>query len=157
MAFRMQAPPHNRGTHGTSLSYIILFQATLWCRHSSVHYCSMIYSRHPTCWHSGAHRRRSHNSATLNMFWLSMTPTGDDGSPLFISSDFFARMGDKRRNSFCYNAKNSTHTFLQEYFFSSLLDSTILHRFTIHSIYIYLARYLRLLLRRWMMKPNGIT
>ena len=62
--------------------------------------------RHPTC-------------------WLSMTPTGDGGSPFVHVLRIFARMGDTRRHFFCYNAKNSTRVFLRFLYFKaqSYIDS----------------------------------
>ena len=70
-----------------------------------------------SCWHSGVHRRYPQSRGT-NMCWLSVTPSGDGGFPLLISSNSsrgWVTQGDissattrRIRSSFCYNAKNST-------------------------------------------------
>ena len=65
----------------------------------------------------GAHGRYPQFRGT-NVCWLSVTPSGDGGFPLLISSNSsrgWVTQGDissattrRIRSSFCYNAKNST-------------------------------------------------
>jgi hypothetical protein len=113
-----------------------------------------------SCWHSGAHRRYPQFRGT-NMCWLSVTPSGDGGFPLLISSNSsrgWVTQGD--------TSSATTRRIRQELFFSESDKSYFFSSFTSkHNptsiydplIYLYLARYLRLLLRGWVMKPDGIT
>ena len=131
----------------------------------------MIYSRHH---HAGSPAPPGdiHIFRDTNMCWLSVTPSGDGGFPLLISSNSsrgWVTQGDissattrRIRSSFCYNAKNSTRVIFSLNFNKSYCFSFFISKHNPTSIqdpliYIYLARYLRLLLRGWVMKPDGIT
>ena len=107
----------------------------------------MIYSRHP---HAGTPVPTGdiHNSAALHMCWLSVTPSGDGGFPLLISSNSsrgWVTQGDTSSATTRRIPSAITRRIWQELFFSesefdksyffslSSFQNTILHQFKILS------------------------